>query len=364
MYFRRKTSQGRIYLQIVESHRTGDRVRQRVIATLGRLDELEASGQLDRLLRSGARFVQQSMVLDAARTGEVPAITVRRIGPALLFERLWAETGCQSVITALARRRGHRFRLERAVFLTVLHRLMRGGSDLAADRWREEYRIAGSEDLELHHLYRAMAWRGTACRSAGRCDAVHTTLQQRSDRGASVRASCAATNAVLIRAHNSGAQFVENLKSCLIQRDPKLALKLDSRHAGSLAGDQVGGPKPSGQRRVAALHDRANRQAGLTSAFAACQHARAGRDVERDAGLPTVRTDKTVLPAQLFEICSTSHIIRKEPLKFWKRLRKRQRGVLVDVHHDRRRCFHSCAARLKKASPLARRLAGVLRQRL
>jgi len=160
MYFRRKTSQGRIYLQIVESHRTGDRVRQRVIATLGRLDELEASGQLDRLLRSGARFVQQAMVLDAARTGEVPAITVRRIGPALLFERLWAETGCQSVITALARRRGHRFRLERAVFLTVLHRLMRGGSDLAADRWREEYRIAGSEDLDLHHLYRAMAWLG------------------------------------------------------------------------------------------------------------------------------------------------------------------------------------------------------------
>jgi hypothetical protein len=67
-------------------------------------DELEASGQLDRLLRSGARFVEQAMVLDAARTGEMPATTVRRISPALLFERLWAETGCQSVITALARR--------------------------------------------------------------------------------------------------------------------------------------------------------------------------------------------------------------------------------------------------------------------
>jgi HEAT repeat protein len=117
MYFRRKQSQGRFYLQIVESHRSGDQVRQRVIATLGRLDELEASGQLDRLLRSGARFVQQAMVLDAARTGDVPAIAVRRIGPALLFERLWRDTGCQDVIAALARRRGHRFALERAVFL-------------------------------------------------------------------------------------------------------------------------------------------------------------------------------------------------------------------------------------------------------
>ena len=160
MYFCRKQSQGRIYLQIVESHRTGDQVRQRVIATLGRLDELEASGQLDRLLRSGARFVQQAMVLDAARTGDAPAVAVRRIGPTLAFERLWQETGCHSAITALARGRGHRFALERAVFLTVLHRLMRGGSDLAADRWREDYCITGTDDLDLHHLYRAMAWLG------------------------------------------------------------------------------------------------------------------------------------------------------------------------------------------------------------
>ena len=93
MYFRRKQSHGRIYLQIVESQRCGDAVRQRVIATLGRLDELEASGQLDRLLRSGARFVQQAVVLDAARNGDAPAIAVRRIGPALVFERLWQQTG-------------------------------------------------------------------------------------------------------------------------------------------------------------------------------------------------------------------------------------------------------------------------------
>src|ERR1044071_1043872 len=171
MYFRRKRSQGRIYLQIVESQRSGDAVRQRVIATLGRLDDLEASGQLDRLLRSGARFVKQAMVLDAARNGDAPAIAVRRIGPALVFERLWEETGCQNVIAALADRRGHRFALERAVFLTVLHRLMGGGSDLAADRWREDYRITGSDDLDLHHLYRAMAWLGEEL-SADRQDAA------------------------------------------------------------------------------------------------------------------------------------------------------------------------------------------------
>jgi hypothetical protein len=60
----------------------------------------------------------------------------------------------------LARPHKHDFALERAIFLTVLHRLMGGGSDLAADRWRADYRIAGVEALGLHHLYRAMAWLG------------------------------------------------------------------------------------------------------------------------------------------------------------------------------------------------------------
>jgi hypothetical protein len=158
MYFRKKTSGGRVYLQIAASRRAGGQIRQRVIATLGRLDALQASGQLERLVRSGARFATQAMVLSAAQ--DDPAAAVRRIGPALVFERLWAETGCRAVIEELVLKRKHGFALERAIFLTVLHRLMGGGSDLAADRWREDYRIAGAEALELHQLYRAMAWLG------------------------------------------------------------------------------------------------------------------------------------------------------------------------------------------------------------
>jgi hypothetical protein len=162
MYFRKKTSAGRTYLQIVASERDGERVRQRVIATLGRWDELEASGQLERLLRSGARFAEKAMVLSAAVDDAAAKISVRRIGPALVFERLWQETGCRAVIEALAAERKFGFALERAVFLSVLHRLFGGGSDLAADRWRDDYQIAGSEGLELHHLYRAMGWLGRA----------------------------------------------------------------------------------------------------------------------------------------------------------------------------------------------------------
>ena len=69
MYFRKKTSGGRAYLQIVASRRDGGQVRQQVIATLGRYEDLRESGQLERLLRSGARFSCKAMVVDAVQDG-------------------------------------------------------------------------------------------------------------------------------------------------------------------------------------------------------------------------------------------------------------------------------------------------------
>jgi hypothetical protein len=160
MFFRTKTSGPRTYLQIVENRWENGRPRQRVIATLGRLDQLQQSGQLDALLVSGARLAQSVLLLSAHAKGQLPTITSRRIGPALIFQRLWQQTGCQRVIEQLLDGRRFEFDVERAIFLTVLHRLFDPGSDRAADRWRTDYQIDGCELLQLHHLYRAMAWLG------------------------------------------------------------------------------------------------------------------------------------------------------------------------------------------------------------
>jgi transposase len=160
MFFRTKSSGTRSYLQIVENRWEGGRSRQRVVATLGRLDQLQASGQLDALLASGARFAQAVLVLSAHSQGRLPVIQNRRIGPALVFERLWEQTGCQRVLKRLLGQRRFEFDVERAVFLTVLHRLFDSGSDRAADKWKVDYQIDGCDGLQLHHLYRAMAWLG------------------------------------------------------------------------------------------------------------------------------------------------------------------------------------------------------------
>ena len=160
MFVRKKTAGGRQYLQIVENRRDKGKVRQQVVATLGSVEDLRKSGQLERLLRSGARFCGEAILVSAAAQGTVEAKAVRRIGPALVFDRLWGETCCKSAVSRFAGARKHAFPLERALFLTVLHRLFGGGSDRAADRWREDYAIEGAADLGLHHLYRAMAWLG------------------------------------------------------------------------------------------------------------------------------------------------------------------------------------------------------------
>src|SRR5918996_77062 len=121
MFVREKQIGPYRYVYLVESVRENGRIKQRIIKNLGRKEQVEANGDLDRLGR---------------------------------------ETGCHAVIESLAAERSFGFALERACFLTVLHRLMVSGSDRAADAWRDDYRIEGTEGLALHHLYRTMAWLG------------------------------------------------------------------------------------------------------------------------------------------------------------------------------------------------------------
>ena len=160
MFFRLKPAGKYKYLQIVENRREGKKVRQTVIATIGRLDRLAPSGAVDRLAASAARFAENLVVLSEHDAGNGPDAEVVVIGPSLVFERLWRESGCREAVRSLLAGRNFGFDVERAVFFTVLHRLMVSGSDRSALKWRRGRRIEGAEALELHQLYRAMGWLG------------------------------------------------------------------------------------------------------------------------------------------------------------------------------------------------------------
>src|SRR6478735_1077101 len=107
MFFRSKPVGSYRYLQIVHSVREGKKVRQQVIATLGRLDLLEASGQLERLMRSGLRHCESFAVIDAHAAGEIEPVAIRRIGP-----DLWpGNTADVTTLVPIVKRMRERFRL-------------------------------------------------------------------------------------------------------------------------------------------------------------------------------------------------------------------------------------------------------------
>jgi len=123
MYTRTKTFQNkdgstRTYLQIVQTRRIGNKVRQKVIANLGRLEELQ-EGSLDRLIEGLTRYSLHQWV--KLNSGQLAARRARQWGPALIFGHLWQELGLEKII---ARVMGHhQADYTLAAFAMVLNRL-------------------------------------------------------------------------------------------------------------------------------------------------------------------------------------------------------------------------------------------------
>src|SRR6202020_2701605 len=132
MFVREKRIGRYVYVYLVETVPEDGQIKQRIIRNLGRKEDVERRGALDRLVRSAARLAQRSMILSLMDEGSVPALRCKRLGPPLLFERLWRDSGCE--------------------------------------QWRDDYRIDGVDELQLHHLYRAMAWLGEELPAADQAD--------------------------------------------------------------------------------------------------------------------------------------------------------------------------------------------------
>lgn len=150
------------YLQIVETQRVEGRPRQRVIASLGRLDELVASGDLDQLIRGFMAHSKTLKLVGDYRAGDLAAQSDRVWGPVLVFERIWQDLGLPEILRQLAKGRQLSFDFERAIFAIALQRILAPGSDRAGARWVETVFANGFDKLRLQHFYRALhiLWRG------------------------------------------------------------------------------------------------------------------------------------------------------------------------------------------------------------
>lgn len=151
--FRNKDGSTRTYLQLVTSERLGDKVRQRVVANLGRLDELQA-GSLDRLIEHLMRFSRRQWLLEKAR--QIEARQARTWGPVLIFRRLWEELGLKATFARLLNGTAIETDFEEAAFAMVLNRLLDPMSKLRVGEWVKTIYRPEWERLELNHFYRAL----------------------------------------------------------------------------------------------------------------------------------------------------------------------------------------------------------------
>ena len=135
MFARVKKSGRNQYLQLVENRKEKGKVKQRVIATVGRMDQLQEKGRIETLIRSLSRFSEKALLVLSGQSDL--AVEAKTMGPTLIFERLWRQSGIADCIKSLVADRKFEFDVERAVFMTVVNRLLVSGSDRFCERgWR------------------------------------------------------------------------------------------------------------------------------------------------------------------------------------------------------------------------------------
>jgi hypothetical protein len=144
------------YVHVVENRWENGKVRQRIVGSLGRLDELRAGGDLERVIKGLVEQCPQVKLVRADREESLAEESNRVWGPVLIFERLWQDLGLPQLIAKLSAGRRFEFDVERCTFAIVLQRILMPGSDLKGSRWVKTLEAEGFDRLQLPHFYRTV----------------------------------------------------------------------------------------------------------------------------------------------------------------------------------------------------------------
>jgi len=151
--FKNKDGSTRTYLQIVEGVRVGNKVRQKVICNLGRLEQLK-EGELDNLIEKLAQFSEKTWVQSQAK--QFGAKWAKEWGTVIVFQRLWEQLGLSRILKTLLESTQITSSLEQAIFAMVVNRLCEPRSKRGVYRWLRGIYHPPFKGLSLHHLYRGL----------------------------------------------------------------------------------------------------------------------------------------------------------------------------------------------------------------
>lgn len=148
MFIRITTSGPRQYVKIVEAYRDEAGVsRQRVIATLGRLETVRA-GSADAVVNGLLRVTGKPTM--EAGSGEMVFEPARSVGDTWLLTALWKQLGFADAFRRVLRRH-RRFDAEHLVRIMVFNRLCEPESKLGVLRWLEGTRMPDVAEQAVTH---------------------------------------------------------------------------------------------------------------------------------------------------------------------------------------------------------------------
>jgi len=159
MYVRvNRHATGHTYLQIVRSFRAEGKVKQEVLFTLGRLDILQATGQIDSLVAALSRYATRQQLVDLSK--DVSVSEVYHLGAAHVVSRLMERLGLKRMLDRLAGEHP-RMRLPWVAIITgmIVSRFIEPCSKrrLNLEQWGQIYPgILECDAPPLKSFYRAM----------------------------------------------------------------------------------------------------------------------------------------------------------------------------------------------------------------
>src|SRR5665647_868743 len=155
MFIKVTTSGPRRYVQLVEAYRNDEgRPKQRTVATLGRLDQLNT--ELESVI-SGLLRVTGKSLPEAPPTPSLTFESARDFGDVWALTELWNSLGFDR-LRKIFRRTRHTIDVEALIRVMVLNRLCDPDSKLGVLRWLETVTLPGimAESIDHQHLLRAM----------------------------------------------------------------------------------------------------------------------------------------------------------------------------------------------------------------
>ncbi len=159
MYLRlNRNAHGVAYLQIARSYREDGKVKREILFSLGRLDVLQSTGQIDAMVKALSRYATQQQLIDLSK--DVSVSEVYYLGAAHVVSRMLERLGLKKMLERLAVEHP-RMKLPWVAIITamIVSRFIKPCSKrrLNLEQWGKIYPgILETEAPPLKSFYRAM----------------------------------------------------------------------------------------------------------------------------------------------------------------------------------------------------------------